>query len=231
MKHRNRRNNRNNSNLGNQDTSTIAKIAPFNDNQAKVLNSSKNMVLSGFAGTGKTYLASYIGYREILEGTRYNKLVYMRSAVPTRNIGFLPGNEKEKVEVYEAPYIDIATELFGRGDSYEIFKKKGIVHFTSTSFVRGINLRDAIIVVDECQNMTYHELDSIITRLNENCRIIFCGDMRQADLYKNGLEDFYRVLRSMHDEFDFIEFTKEDIVRSELVKKYIIQKDEILNLR
>jgi phosphate starvation-inducible PhoH-like protein len=209
---------------------TVSRITPLNQNQAKVLNSDKNLVLSGFAGTGKTYLASYIGYREIFEGTRFNKLVYMRSAVPTRNIGFLPGNEKEKVEVYEAPYIDIATELFGRGDSYEILKKKGIVHFSSTSFVRGINLRDAIIIVDECQNMTYHELDSIITRLNENCRIIFCGDMRQADLYKNGLEDFYSVLRSM-DEFDFIEFTKEDIVRSQLVKNYIIKKDEVLNLR
>lgn len=227
MKNRTKKNSRNQAPT--QDH-TISRITPLNRNQAKVLDSDKNLVLSGFAGTGKTYLASYIAYREIFEGTRFNKLVYMRSAVPTRNIGFLPGNEKEKVEVYEAPYIDIATELFGRGDSYEILKKKGIVHFTSTSFVRGINLRDAIIVVDECQNMTYHELDSIITRLNENCRIIFCGDMRQADLYKNGLEDFYSVLRGM-DEFDFIEFTKDDIVRSQLVKNYIIKKDEILNLR
>jgi phosphate starvation-inducible PhoH-like protein len=227
MKTRNKKSPRNNHNTQEH---TISRITPLNDNQAKVLDSDNNLVLVGFAGTGKTYLASYIGYREIFQGTRFNKLVYMRSAVPTRNIGFLPGNEKEKVEVYEAPYIDIATELFGRGDSYEIMKKKGIVHFTSTSFVRGINLRDAIIIVDECQNMTYHELDSIITRLNENCRIIFCGDMRQADLYKNGLEDFYKVLRSM-DEFDFVEFTKEDIVRSKLVKNYIIKKDEILNLR
>lgn len=214
-----------------QDITSLHHINPLNDNQAKVLDSDKNLVLVGFAGTGKTYLASYIGYRDMLESNgRYDKMVYMRSAVPTRNIGFLPGNEKEKVEVYEAPYIDIATELFGRGDSYEIMKKKGVVHFTSTSFVRGINLRNAIVIVDECQNMTYHELDSIITRLNDNCRIIFCGDMRQADLYKNGLEDFFNVLRSMN-EFDFVEFQKEDIVRSELVKNYIIRKDEVLNIR
>jgi phosphate starvation-inducible protein PhoH len=212
-------------------TTSLHHINPLNENQAKVINSDKNLVLVGFAGTGKTYLASYIGYRDMLESNgRYDKMVYMRSAVPTRNIGFLPGNEKEKVEVYEAPYIDIATELFGRGDSYEIMKKKGVVHFTSTSFVRGINLRNAIVIVDECQNMTYHELDSIITRLNDNCRIIFCGDMRQADLYKNGLEDFFNVLRSMN-EFDFVEFQKEDIVRSELVKNYIIRKDEVLNIR
>jgi len=202
-------------------------IRPLNKNQANVLASNKNLVLSGYAGTGKTYLASYVAYKEVFEG-KYNKLVYMRSAVPTRNIGFLPGNDKEKLEVYESPYVDIATELLGRGDAYEILKKKGLVHFTSTSFVRGINLRDAVLVVDECQNMSYHELDSIITRLNENCKVIFCGDIRQADLYKNGLQDFYKVLDAM-DEFDFIEFRKEDIVRSELVKNYIIKKEEILN--
>lgn len=211
----------------NQVEFSLKYVRPLNSNQAKVLDSEKNLVLSGYAGTGKTYLASYVAYNEILKG-KYNKLVYMRSAVPTRNIGFLPGTDKEKLEVYEAPYIDIATELLGRGDAYEILKKKGLVHFTSTSFVRGINLRDAVLIVDESQNMSYHELDSIITRLNENCRIIFCGDIRQADLYKNGLQDFYSVLKAM-DEFDFIEFQKEDIVRSELVKNYIIKKEEVLN--
>ena len=117
------------------------------------------------------------------------------------------------------------TNLIAKG--YDILKKKSCVEFMSTSFVRGITLRDAFIIVDECQNMTYHELDSIISRLNENCRVAFCGDIRQADLFKNGLENFYRVLGAM-DEFDFIEFKKEDIVRSELVKNYIIKKDEVL---
>lgn len=204
-------------------------ISPLNERQVKVLGSNRNLVISGFAGTGKTFLSSYVGYRDITEGI-YNKLVYIRSAVPTRNIGFLPGNEKEKVEVYEAPYIDIATELFGRGDAYQILKLKGVVHFMSTSFIRGVTLRDAVIIVDETQNMTYHELDSLITRLGDNCKIIFCGDIKQSDLYKNGFEDFYRVITSMN-EFDFIEFHKEDIVRSDLVKSYIIKKDEVLNKR
>lgn len=209
----------------------LTDIQPLNENQDRTLRSKKNLVLSGYAGTGKTLLASFLAYKDVLaDNSDYDRLIYMRSAVPTRNIGFLPGNEKEKVEVYEAPYADIATQLFGRGDSYEILKHKGFVHFNSTSFVRGINLRNAVLVVDECQNMTFHELDSIITRLNENCRVIFCGDMRQADLHKNGIIDFYRVLHAM-DEFDFIEFQKEDIVRSELVKKYIIAKDEVLDMR
>lgn len=206
----------------------INSIEPLNLKQRFVLNSKKNLVLTGFAGTGKTFLASYIAYRHIFNKGDFNKLVYIRSAVPTRNLGFLPGNEKEKVEVYEAPYIDIATELLGRGDAYEILKKKSIVHFMSTSFIRGTTLRDAVIIVDECQNMTYHELDSIVTRLGDNCLVMFCGDIKQADLYKNGFESFYRVLKEM-DEFDFVNFDKEDIVRSPFVKNYIIKKEEVLN--
>jgi phosphate starvation-inducible protein PhoH len=205
----------------------VKSISPLNDRQAKVLRSKKNLVLTGYAGTGKTFLTSYLGYQEMFAGN-YEKLIYMRSAVPTRNTGFLPGSQEEKMAIYEAPYIDIASELFERGDAYDILKKKGLVHFTSTSYVRGINLRNAVVVVDETQNMTYHELDSIITRLNDNCKIMFCGDIRQADLYKNGLQDFYSVLKEMN-EFDFVDFQKEDIVRSDLVRNYIIKKEEILN--
>lgn len=205
-------------------------IEPLNHKQRFVLNSKRHLVLSGLAGTGKTFLASYLGYKSIFNTGEFNKLVYIRSAVPTRNLGFLPGTDKEKVEVYEAPYIDIATELFGRGDSYEILKRKSIVHFMSTSFIRGTTLKDAFIIVDECQNMTYHELDSIITRIGDNCKIMFCGDIKQADLYKNGFQDFYTVLKNM-DEFDFIDFTHEDIVRSQFVKSYIITKDEVFNNR
>lgn len=208
----------------------LTQIRPLTANQAKVLGSNRNQVLMGFAGTGKTMLASYLAYKSILEDNLFNKVVYMRSAVPTRNLGFLPGSDKEKIEVYEAPYVDTATKLLGRGDAYSILKTKGIVHFTSTSFIRGINMNDTVLIVDECQNMTYHELDSIITRLEDNCRVYFCGDMRQADLHNNGIVDFFKVLKSMN-EFDFTDFQKEDIVRSELVKNYIIKKDEILNKR
>jgi len=202
-------------------------VQPLTDNQAKVLGSQKCQVLMGYAGTGKSYLASYLAYQRILQERDFDKLVYMRSAVSTRNIGFLPGTDKDKIAVYEAPYEDAAKKLFGRGDAYEILKAKGIVHFTSTSFIRGINLDNTILIVDECQNMTYHELDSIITRLEENCLVFFCGDMRQSDLPSNGLADFFKVLKNM-DQFQFTEFQKDDIVRSQLVKDYIITKEEVL---
>jgi hypothetical protein len=145
-------------------------------------------------------------------------------------MGFLPGNNKDKAKVYEAPYQAIFTELFGRGDAYEYLKQKGVVEFISTSFIRGITLNDCIIVVDEIANMTLHELDSVITRVGKNCKIIFCGDFRQSDFTKeqdkNGLMDFMRILNRMKS-FDYIDFTENDIVRSSMVKEYIIAKDRL----
>lgn len=203
-------------------------VEGLNPAQTELLNSKSNLVVSGYAGTGKTFLATYVAFRDIIAG-KYEKIMYIRSAVPTRDIGFLPGTDKEKLEVYEAPYIDIVNNLFERGDSYGILKTKGIINFSSTSFIRGNNLRDCVVIVDEAQNMSYHELDSIITRLNDNCRIIFCGDIRQADLFKNGMDKFYQVLKEM-ELFDFIDFNRHsDIVRSDLVKSYIINKERVLD--
>ena len=206
----------------------LREIEPLTRNQLKAFESDKNLVLHGLAGTGKTFISSYLAYDDMTKGD-YQRLVIIRSAVPTRDIGFLPGTEKEKASVYEEPYKDIAIDLFQRGDAYEILKNKSMVHFMTTSFIRGITLRDTVIIIDECQNMSFHELDSIITRIGENCRVMFCGDFRQADLKANGLQDFIRVLKRM-DKFTFVEFEVEDIVRSDFVKQYIISKYE-LNLR
>ena len=203
----------------------LREIEPLTRNQLKAFESDKNLVLHGLAGTGKTFISSYLAYDDMTKGD-YQRLVIIRSAVPTRDIGFLPGTEKEKASVYEEPYKDIAIDLFQRGDAYEILKNKSMVHFMTTSFIRGITLRDTVIIIDECQNMSFHELDSIITRIGENCRVMFCGDFRQADLKANGLQDFIRVLKRM-DKFTFVEFEVEDIVRSDFVKQYIIAKNEL----
>ena len=191
----------------------------------KIINSDI-AVIRGKAGSGKSLLAAQIAL-DMLFKKEVEKIIIARPAITAgEQIGFLPGTEKEKASVYEEPYKDIANDLFGRGDAYEILKQKNLVEFMTTSFIRGITLRDAVILIDECQNMSFHELDSIITRMGENCRIIFCGDFRQADLRANGLKDFFQVLKRM-DLFTFIEFEVEDIVRSEFVKTYIIAKNEL----
>jgi phosphate starvation-inducible PhoH-like protein/PhoH-like ATPase len=212
----------------------LKKIEPLTDNQKitfEQYEQGKNLLLHGIAGTGKSFLSIFLSLSSILgENSRYKKLVIVRSVVPTRDMGFLPGNNKEKSKVYEAPYQAIFTELFGRGDAYDYLKNKNLVDFISTSFIRGITINDSIIVVDEIANMTLHELDSVITRVGKNCKIIFCGDFRQSDFTKeherNGLIDFMRIIERMKS-FAFIDFKENDIVRSSLVKDYIIQKDRL----
>jgi phosphate starvation-inducible protein PhoH len=212
----------------------LKNIEPLTQNQKlsfEAYQNGKNMLLHGIAGTGKSFISLYLALNQILsENSQYKKLVIVRSVVPTRDMGFLPGNSKEKAKVYEAPYYAICTELFGRSDSYEYLKSKNLVDFISTSFIRGITLNDCIIIVDEIANMTLHELDSVITRVGKNCKIVFCGDFRQSDFTKeherNGLVDFMRIIERMKS-FTFIDFNEQDIVRSSMVKDYIIQKDKL----
>lgn len=209
----------------------IRNVIPKTQNQMRTFKEYQNgnhLLLQGLAGTGKTFISSYLAMNEILnQQTEKRKLVIVRSIVPTRDMGFLPGNQKEKQKAYELPYTSIFTELFGRGDAYELFKSKGMVDFISTSFIRGITLNDCIVLVDESQNLTFHELDSIVTRIGDNCRIIFSGDFRQSDLERsgdrNGILDFMKVVRSI-DGFKTVSFGEDDIVRSKLVKDYIIAK-------
>lgn len=215
-------------------TFKLKHIEPLTENQKisfEAYQNGKNLMLHGIAGTGKSFISLYLGLNQIMtDNSQYKRVVIVRSVVPTRDMGFLPGNSKEKAKVYEAPYYAICTELFGRGDSYDYLKNKGMVDFISTSFIRGITLNDSIVIVDEIANLTGHELDSIITRIGKNCKIIFCGDFRQSDFTrdqeKNGLMDFMRVIKRMKS-FEFIDFQKEDIVRSSMVKNYIIEKDKL----
>jgi phosphate starvation-inducible protein PhoH and related proteins len=208
----------------------LNEIEPLTQNQLRAFESTKNLVLHGVAGTGKTFVACYLAYDDMSKGD-YRQFVIIRSAVPTRDMGFLPGSDKEKSAVYEEPYKDVAVELFQRGDAYQILKQKGLVHFMTTSFIRGITLNNSVIFIDECQNMTFHELDSIITRVGRDCRIIFSGDFRQDDFHnkrgeESGLSRFLEVLQAT-GKFDMIDFEIKDIVRSDLVKDYIIAKHQL----
>lgn len=209
----------------------LKNIQPITPNQETVFEEwedGQNLLLHGVAGTGKTFLGFYLGLTEVLDGeSPYKSVTIVRSAVPTRDMGFLPGNLKEKSRAYELPYYAIATELYGRGDAYEILKNRGDVEFITTSHVRGVTLNNTIVVVDEIQNLTFHELDSIITRCGKNCKIIMCGDFRQNDLAdqgeESGIRRFMKIIRKM-SMFSFVEFTNSDIVRSKLVREYIITK-------
>jgi phosphate starvation-inducible protein PhoH len=208
-------------------------FTPLTLNQETVFKSfpKKHLFLHGLAGTGKSFIAIYLSLKEIfLNQSPYKKLVIVRSLVQTRDMGHLPGSDRDKMKVYEMPYMPICSELFGRGDAYCVLKQKGLIEFMSTSFIRGITINDAIVLVDECQNLTAHEMHSIMTRIGHNCKIIFAGDLKQTDLNKrkelSGVSDFIKIVQCMNC-FQFIEFKEEDIVRSALVKNYIITKNRL----
>ena len=204
-------------------------IRPLTKNQELSFDAfydNKHLFLHGVAGTGKSLVSLFLALDQVLSGLSVqNKVIIVRSAVPSRDIGFLPGSVKDKIREYEAPYRSICTDLFQRGDAYDILKSKNIVEFISTSFVRGLTLRDSIVILEEVQNMSYGEIYSVLTRMGRNCRVIISGDYRQSDLERSGVQKLIRVVKKMKS-FSAIEFGIPDIVRSDFVRELIIASNE-----
>jgi len=215
-------------------------IEPLTDNQRKLFesyNAGKHLIAHGVAGSGKTFLCLFKALQDVLsECTPYEKIYIVRSLVPTREIGFLPGSHDDKASLYQIPYKNMVKYMFQMPSDadfemlYGNLKAQETISFWSTSFIRGTTLDNCIIIVDELENLNFHELDSIITRVGENTKILFCGDASQSDLIrqneKNGVVDFMKILRQM-PSFDIIEFEVADVIRSGLIKEYIITKMEL----
>lgn len=211
-------------------------IKPITDNQKVVFDNykDKNLFLYGVAGTGKTFVALYNALKDVLDPKSPRERVYIvRSLLPTRDIGFLPGDEEDKSYLYQVPYQNMVRFMFQRGSDAEFerlytdLRNQGTIDFLSTSFLRGITIDNGVIIVDECQNLNFHELDTIMTRVGQNTRIVFAGDIQQTDLTKtndrNGILDFVNIMQAMK-EVDCIEFDLNDIVRSGVLKSYLIEK-------
>ena len=219
-------------------TDLLNKIEPITDNQKLLFDAwdeGKNIFAYGCAGTGKTFAALYLALKDVLDSTTpYDKVFVVRSLVSTREIGFLPGDHEDKSSLYQIPYKHMVKYMFEMATDadfemlYANLKAQETVKFWSTSFIRGTTLDKAIILIDESQNLNFHELDSIITRVGEDSRIIFCGDATQTDLIKqnekNGIHDFMKIIQQLPELFTTIEFNINDIVRSGLVREYLIRK-------
>jgi phosphate starvation-inducible protein PhoH len=205
----------------------LKEIEPLTDAQKSFFENYEcwdNHLLMGSPGTGKTFLALHKAFQEVCNDSRYRRIIIVRSAVATRDIGFLPGNLQEKGLVYELPYKKIASELFGRGDAYEVLTKHDVIRFMLTSYIRGISLNNCIVIVDEFQNLSAHEAASILTRMGKNSKIMFCGDFAQTDLVKKGdqnVNEFVDIIMDMHDWFSINEFMVDDCVRSDLVRAFL----------
>tara|TARA_B100000965_G_scaffold280896_1_gene238784 strand:- start:305 stop:1066 length:762 start_codon:yes stop_codon:yes gene_type:complete len=219
------------------DSSYMTTINPLTTNQETVFQQyaeGKNLLLHGAAGTGKTFITLYLALKEVLdESSPYDKIYIVRSLVPTREIGFLPGDHEDKSALYQIPYKNMVRYMFSMPDDnsfemlYDNLRGQDTISFWSTSFIRGVTLDNAIVIVDEFSNLNFHELDSMITRVGEDSKIMFCGDITQTDLTreneKTGVSDFINILQAMR-EFTCVEFGIDDIVRSGLVKSYLLTK-------
>lgn len=190
------------------------------------------MMLSGSAGTGKSFIALYKALEEVMDKSNsFNQVLIVRSAVQTRDVGFLKGSLEEKTSLYEDPYVQICSTLFNKKDAYKRLKEQGYIEFTTTTAMRGMSFDNSVVILDECQNCTFQELDTVVTRIGHQSKIIFVGDTGQNDLLKKssevtGMPIFIQIANSM-DEFCRIHFTSADIVRSSLVKQYIIAKETL----
>jgi predicted ribonuclease YlaK len=218
----------------------MVEIKPVTDSQKIVFDTYKkglNQFLYGCAGTGKTFMSLYLALQDVLNNeTPYDRVCLVRSLIPTRDIGFLPGDEEDKAALYQVPYSSMVQFMFKQPNEdafkglYDRLKNQGSLYFLSTSFLRGLTFDNSIIIVDECQNLNFHELDTIITRVGQDSKIIFCGDFNQTDLIKtndrNGIQDFFRIIQNM-EEFNDVEFQIPDIVRSGFVRSYLIEKTRL----
>ena len=218
----------------------LNQIKPVTESQKVVFETYKNglnQFLFGCAGTGKTFISLYLALQDVLKNeTPYDKVIVVRSLIPTREIGFLPGDEEDKAALYQVPYSNMMQFMFEQPNEqafsmlYDRIKQQGSFYFLSTSFLRGLTFDNSIIIVDECQNLNFHELDTIITRVGQDSKIMFCGDFGQTDLTKmnerNGLMNFLQILQEM-EEFNCTEFDIGDIVRSGFVRNYLINKTKL----
>ena len=218
----------------------LSTIKPITDSQKQVFETYKaglNQFLFGCAGTGKTFISLYLALQDVLKNeTPYDKVIVVRSLISTREIGFLPGDEEDKAALYQVPYSNMMQFMFEQPNEqafsmlYDRIKAQGSFYFLSTSFLRGLTFDNSIIIVDECQNLNFHELDTIITRVGQDSKIMFCGDFGQTDLTKmnerNGLMNFLQILQEMK-EFNCTEFDIGDIVRSGFVRNYLINKTKL----
>lgn len=216
-----------------EDSINLKNVFPKTENQRRIFslyNHNKNLLIHGLPGTGKTFISLYLALNDLVNA-QIDKVIIFRSAVATRDIGFLPGSARDKVKEFEAPYEEICSKLFDRDDIYHQLKMRNMIEFKPTSFIRGVTFDNAIIIVDEVQNLNDHEISSVITRLGNNTKILMCGDFRQSDFATRGVEEsgintLFKTTKLM-PSFSHVELGIDDIVRSGIVKEYIQARYEL----
>ena len=217
-----------------ENTLSLDFVRPKTDNQKKIFSQyfqKKHILIHGLPGTGKTFISLFLALKDLLSDSGIEKIIIIRSAVSARELGFMPGSAKDKMRVFEEPYFEICSKLFDREDAYTQLKMRKMIDFSPTSFLRGITFENAVVIVDEVQNLNDHEISTVITRMGQGSRMLLCGDFRQSDFATKGLEEsginnLFKIIRLM-PSFTHVEMGINDIVRSGLVKEYLEARHEL----
>jgi len=212
----------------------IDNVRPKTENQKKIFShyfQKKNVLVHGLPGTGKTFISLYLALKDLLSESKIEKVLIVRSAVSARELGFMPGSARDKMRAYEEPYYEICSKLFDRDDAYMQLKMRGMVEFSPTSFLRGVTWENHVVIIDEVQNLNDHEISTVITRMGQGSRIMFCGDFRQSDFVtkgqeESGINNLFKTIRLM-PSFTHVEMGINDVVRSGLVKEYLEARIEL----
>jgi phosphate starvation-inducible PhoH-like protein len=175
----------------------------------------------GSAGTGKTYVAASYAAEKLYYRETSKIIVTRPNVEASRSLGFLPGELEEKYAPYLEPFEGVFIRAFGKS-LYELFKKRGQIDPRPLGFMRGATFDDAIVLVDECQNMTEKEFKLLLTRIGHNSKVIFSGDSRQVDIPDSGLMSTIQRLQYI-PSIEVVEFYPSDIVRSDLCKQIILE--------
>lgn len=201
---------------------------PLTENQKRVLKSRKDhLLVQGPAGTAKTYSVLARGLVKVSAGD-VDQIIIIRSPVEIRKIGHLPGDADEKMDPYAAPYIGLLAEISPKMN-YRALVSKRLLCFTPTTFLRGTTFHNSFVIVDEYQNLSEHELDTVMTRVGQGTQLCVVGDpAAQSDLprHEQGEQaDIIDTFASM-ECVDHVQFSVEDVVRSGFVKDYHIARSE-----
>ena len=220
---------------------TIPKIVnnfePKTDNQKlfynKISDFNNQLILChGIAGTGKTYVSIYKALQDVLRrGLPYNKLIIINPTVDVGNedkLGYLPGELQQKIQQYNESTFTILNKIIGKARANKMIQD-GKVEIGVLNFLRGTNLEDCYVILDEAQNVSPMQIKTLMTRISENCKMIIQGDMSQCDKYKaNGItayekSGFYDVWFRLKgvEGVEHHAFTREDCIRHPLVKRIL----------
>ena len=214
----------------------IEAIGPAQTEAFAKYKENKNLFLTGSAGTGKTFVLLYLAFADVFDDeSPYDKVILIRSLLPSRDAGFHSGSLEEKANYYQAPYRQLVKFLFEMQSKdefaalWDLLIEQESVEFQTTSFLRGQTFDNAIIICDEAQNLNFAELDTVMCRVGQNTKIMFSGDEAQTAFINNddkeGMYNFQGILGEM-EECEVIKFGIGDILRSGLCRSYLIAKEQ-----